>query len=123
MLRIPLSSPKSVRVHGTGHVVTGGTLVLEQLVEEQGKPATRRTWHMRETSPGHITGTLTDAVGPIKGAVSGNRLQLQFRMKGGLEAEQWIYLKSGAASAHNVMKVRKFGVVVASLDETIDQVK
>ena len=118
-----LSSPRSMRVHGTGHILPDGTLVLEQRVEEQGQPASRRTWRMRETSPGHIAGTLSDAVGPIEGEVSGNRLRLRFRMKGGLEAEQWISGKSSGASAHNMMTVRKFGVVVASLDETIDRVE
>jgi Protein of unknown function (DUF3833) len=122
VLRVALSAPRSVRVHGIGHLAPGGDLVLRQTVEEQGKPATRREWRIRQASPGLFVGSLSDAAGPIRATVSGNRLRLRFRMKSGLEAEQWIYLKPGGASAHNLMTVRKFGVVVATLDETIDRV-
>ena len=40
-------------------------------------------------------------------------------MKGGLHAQQWLYLQPGGQVARNRMVVTKFGVPVASLDETI----
>ena len=40
-------------------------------------------------------------------------------MKGGLKAEQWLYLKRGGQVAENVMVIRKFGIPVARLTETI----
>lgn len=119
ILRVALSSPKSVRVHGTGHIGPGGDLILQQTVEEAGKPATQREWRIREDSPGHFVGTLSDAAGPVTAVVSGNRLRLRFQMKGGLEAEQSIYQKPGGQTAHNLMTVRKLGLAVATLDETI----
>ena len=42
-----------------------------------------------------------------------------FAMKGGLKAEQWLYLKRGGQVAKNVMVIRKFGIPVARLTETI----
>jgi hypothetical protein len=123
LLRTIFSSPRSVRVHGSGRMDGDAVLVLDQRVEEQGKPVLRREWRMREAEPGHMIGTLTGATGAIQGFVSGNRLRLRFRMKGGLDAEQSIYLKPGGTSAHNLMIVRKFGIVVATLDETIDRVE
>ena len=96
---------------------------MQQTVEEPGKPATRREWRIRQASPGHFVGTLSDAAGPIQGILSGNRLRLRFRMKGRLEAEQSIHLEPGGAPAHNLMMIRKFGFVVATLDEAIDRIK
>ena len=40
-------------------------------------------------------------------------------MQGGLHAQQWFYLQPGGQVALNRMVVTKFGLPVASLDETI----
>lgn len=118
-LRIAVKGTAPVRVEGDGHVEPDGTLVLVQRVRQGDKPPTTRTWHIRSAGPGRYTGTLTDATGPIAGDVTGNLLHLRFTMKGGLDTEQWLYLQPGEQVALNRMVVRKFGVAIASLSETI----
>ncbi len=118
-LKIVLSDPRAVRVEGVGRVEPGGTLVLDQVVAQEGKPATRRQWRIRRTGPASYAGTLSDATGPVTGEVTGNRLRLNFTMKGGFATEQWLTLAPDGRSAANLLTARKFGVVVARLDETI----
>jgi hypothetical protein len=69
--------------------------------------------------PGRYTGTLSDADGPVTGLVTGNRLRLSFRMRGGMDVDQWLTLAPGGRWARNVLRVSKFGMTVATLDETI----
>ena len=115
-----LFSPRhTVRVHGSGRVDADGTLILDQSVDEQGKPAKQREWRIHETAPGRYTGTLSDATGPVVANVTGNRLDIRFEMKGGLAAEQWLDLAPDGRSARNHMSIRKLGIVVATLNETI----
>lgn len=54
--------------------------------------------------------------------VVGNSLHLRFHVKGGLSIEQWIYLQPGTDTALNRMVVRKIGLPVAALRETIRRV-
>lgn len=42
-------------------------------------------------------------------------------MKGGFVVEQWLDLAPGGRSARNHMTMRKFGIVVAGLDEMISK--
>lgn len=121
-LRSALTSAKPVVVHGEGRVDAAGVLTLDQTVIEGDKPAMMRSWNFRPAAAGHYTGTLSDAAGPVAGDVSGNRLHLHFRMHGGVVADQAIDLAPDGASAHNRMTFRKFGIVVAALDETIRRV-
>jgi hypothetical protein len=114
-LKTMLSSRHTVRVHGIGHVDPDGTMILDQTVEEQGKSPKQREWRIRTVAAGRYSGTLTDAVGPIAGEVSGNRLHLRFRTKGGFDVQQWLDLAPGGRSARNHMIVRKFGIVVAAV--------
>jgi len=118
-LKVLLHKRQSVRVQSRGHVEPDGTLVLVQRVEQAGKPPRTRHWRIREVAPGRYAGTLSDAAGPITGETHGSRLHLAFRMKGGLAAEQWLDLAPDGRSASNVLTVRKFGLRVAVLHETI----
>jgi len=111
-------SAKPIHVLGQGRV-EHGTLVLDQTVMQQDEKPQQREWRLRETAPGRYAGTLSDATGPVEGDVSGNCLHLAYPMKGGLQVEQHIYLQPGGHSALNRMKITKFGITVASLDETI----
>lgn len=117
-LKVALSEAKAIDVHGDGEVEPDGTLVLDQVVDQEGKSPERREWRIRGAG-GRYTGTLTDAVGPVRGDVRGNRLHLAYKMKGGFSAEQWIYLQPGGTVALNRMQVRKLGVPVATIEETI----
>jgi hypothetical protein len=118
-LKVALRSPVKVRVESQGRVERDGTLSVRQMVWEGAKPARTREWRIRELSPGRFAGTLSDAAGPVTGQADGNRLHLRFRLKNGLEAEQWLTLAPDGRSANNELRVRKFGLVVASLNETI----
>jgi hypothetical protein len=111
--------PVTVRVRGIGRVDPDGTLVLDQRVREGSKPVKERQWRIRQIAPGRYAGTLSDADGPVSGELVGERLHLRFKMKGGLTADQWLALDPGGNSVRNVMTVRKLGVRVATLDETI----
>ena len=68
------------------------------------------------------TGTLSDAKGPISAKVSGNELNIRYKTKDGLDVEQWLFLQPGGETAVNHMVVRKLGVTVASLEETIRKI-
>lgn len=118
-VKVVLKSPYAVRVHGKGQIMPDGALTLVQDVHEEGKPPRRRSWHIRETAPGRYAGTLSDATGPVRLEVVDGRFHIKFRMKGGLGVEQWLTPAPGGRSVHNSMVIRKFGIKVAKLEETI----
>lgn len=118
-LAVAMRHRKPTLVDGHGIVTSDGGIDLTQDVRQgDGKP-THRTWHLRQIATGRYTGMLSDASGPVTGEVEGNCLHLRFAMKGGLRAQQWLYLEPGGQAAHNRMVVTKFGLPVASLDEKI----
>ncbi|RXD07059.1 DUF3833 family protein [Sphingomonas sp. UV9] len=121
-LKIILHGPTTTHVASIGTVAPDGTLILDQHIEQPGKPARDRQWRIRPLGNGRYTGSLTDASGPVTGETSGNRLHLAFPMKGGLRVDQWLTLSTDAQVAQNHMIVRKLGVTVARLDETIRKV-
>ena len=112
------SSIVPTRVESSG-TVTNGVLHLVQTIHEGAKPARTREWAIREDRPGHYTGTLSDAEGPVTGETVGNRLHLAFTMNGVLPAAQWQTLSHDGRRAYNVLTVRKAGLTVAVLSEDI----
>lgn len=121
-LRILLGRHHPTLVHGSGHIDNSHTLILDQDVKRAGEPLKHRQWQIRKITTGRYAGTLTDASGPIEGFVSGNLLTLKFPMKGGLRAEQRLYLSPDGQRAENFMKIRKAGILVATVNETIRRV-
>ena len=119
VLRITFSGRHHVMVEGHGHSEPDGTLVLDQTVRRDSARPSTRQWRIHMTRPGHYAGTLSDARGPVTGDVEGNRLRLAFTGKDGLAVEQYLYLQPGGQTALNRMTVRKFGLPVAALEETI----
>lgn len=119
VLNVMMSGSRAVRVSSVGRREPAGWVVLDQEIREEGKPARTRSWRLREVGPGRYTGTLSDADGPVTGLVTGNRLRLSFRMRGGMDVDQWLTLAPGGRWARNVLRVSKFGMTVATLDETI----
>lgn len=118
-LKIVFKSAEPVRVRSNGVIGADGTLVLTQSVIRGTRAPEERQWHIRQIGSGRYAGTLSDAAGSVTGDVSGNRLHLSFPMKGGVHADQWIYLQAGGRIALNRMRMTKFGIEVARLDETI----
>jgi len=106
----------SVKSHGR---MEGDMLVLGQTIVEGEKRPRDRSWRIHRVGPDRYAGSLTDAVGPVSGDVEGNRLHLAFPMKGGFDADQWLSLAPDGRSAHNILVVRKFGLVIAVVDEII----
>ena len=117
-LKVVLRGRVPVRVESLGRI-EADTLVLRQIVHEGAKPPRERAWRIRETAPGHFAGTLSDAAGPVTADAGPGRVHILFAMKDGVDAEQWLTLAPDGRSAHNVLTARKFGIVVAVLDETI----
>lgn len=117
------ASPKTTFVTGTGSVRPDGVFVIDQAVKIEGEPAKQRRWQLRQTAPGRFSGTLSDAKGPVTGVVTGNRMQIGYTMKeGGMKVAQVLTLAADGRSLRNNMKIRKFGIVVATLEETIRKV-
>lgn len=113
------SRAKAVHVLGTGTAEGNSSIELVQQVEVAGKPSRERRWHLRDLGSGRYTGTLSEAVGPVAGDVAGNVFHVRFRLKGGFGVQQWMRLQPGGRVVLNHLVVRKFGIRVASLDETI----
>ncbi len=121
-LKVILRQARTVHVHGSGTIGASRELFLNQIVEQEGKPAARRTWSISALGDDRYGGSLTGATAPIRGNVSGNCLHLELKLRGGLMAEQWLYLQPGGRVAINRMSIRKMGIQVARLDETIRKI-
>lgn len=117
---VALSAPHKVLDHTRGRLDASGALLLDQVVEEEGKPARRRSWRLARGAGGRISGTISDASTPVSGEIRGNILHLAYRtVEGGAQVEQWITLHPSGRTASNRMIFRKFGFKVASLESTI----
>lgn len=121
-LQILTRPPRAVTVEGTGRIGPDGVLQLDQRVSMGDRPPVQRQWHLRRDGTGGLTGSLSDAKGPVTGTMASGRLRLRFAMKGGFRAEQTLALQADGRTLKNVMIVRKFGLPVARLDETIIKV-
>lgn len=117
-LSIVLRQPRPLTVAGEGRLRPDGVLVLVQRVEQAGAAPRTRRWEIRRVAPGRYAGTLSDATGPVQGESSGNRLHLAYRSKQG-RVEQWLTLSPDGRTAENRLTVKRLGVVIARVDETI----
>ena len=73
----------------------------------------------RAVSPEHWAGTLSDARGAVNATAAGAVLTIAYTSNEGMEIVQKVTLAADGRSARNLMKVRKLGFTVATLDETI----
>lgn len=113
----------AIRVESEGRPDGKGGIILDQTIREGVKPPRQRRWVLRQTSPTTMSGTITDNPGPVSGRLDGNRLLLNYTMKGGLKAEQVLTIQPGGRSLVNRMTVRKFGLSVAHVDEVITRIE
>lgn len=120
-VHVIMSGRHAVRDRATGRM-QGNTLVLDQVVEEEGKPARRRVWRLTRAGGNAVTGTISDARGPVTGTVSGNTLNLRYRMNDGPSVEQSITLQPGGRTATNRMTFRRFGLNVATVETTLRRI-
>jgi|GEM_PF-344979 len=131
LLEKAFSDPVPIRVESRGRIVEEVSrdvnwaipprrvLVLDQVVHEGDKPPRKRQWRLEEVAPGRYEGTLSDAITPVRGHATGNRLVLEFTMKGSFPVRQELTLSADGTRAHNVMTVKQLGVTVAVLAEDI----
>lgn len=120
-LHVVLSGRKATDVEGIGVVDRNGAITLRQTVSIDGGPRRSRVWHLRPTGGDRYAGTLSDARGPVVATARGDTLEIRFAMKHGLAVVQHLSLQAGGRVAINTMVVRKWGVVVARLDERIER--
>ena len=121
---IKLLFKKPYRSHsiGRGLIEPDGSLLLVQQVQDEGKPPRERRWRIREIGPGHFTGAMSEAIGPVAIDQVGGRYRFRFKMKGNFAVEQWLAPLPGGMSARNSMTVRKFGMTVGTSDGTIRKI-
>jgi len=122
VLKVFASRARSVHVVGSGRLSPNGTLNLIQRVEQEGKKPRTRTWSLTPDGSGGYDSVLSDASGPVLVTVEDRRLHIRFKAKGNIRIEQWLALEPGGRVARNHLVVRKFGIRVAVLDETIRKI-
>jgi hypothetical protein len=122
-VKMALSRPHAVRDRARGRMEGDNVLILDQVVEEQGKPARRRTWRLVRSGPTRVTGTISDAKGPVAGTLAGDTLRLRYRMAEGPSVEQSITLQPGGRTATNRMTFHRFGLKVATVETVIRKVE
>jgi hypothetical protein len=111
--------PYRSRSLGRGEIRPDGSLRLVQRVEEDGRPAFDRLWLIRQVSPGHFSGTMTDAKGPVTVDQVAGRFRFRFKMKGNLSIEQWLTPLADGKSAKSKITIRKLGLTVGSSEGII----
>jgi hypothetical protein len=117
-LQVIFQSPKQISVDSLGREEKDGTLTLEQIIHEPGKPARTRYWRMREKRPREFEGTLTDAASPVRVDITADGVRIRYHGKDHLDFDQQL-VPAGALVVRNHMKVKRFGIVVAHYEEVI----
>lgn len=115
-LKVILKDYQSVNVDSVGRI-EGDILVIDQHIAVRGEVRDRQ-WRLKRDGPGRYSGTLTDATGPVTAEVEGDRLHIRYTSKDG-QVEQYLSLAPDSKFADNRMTVKKHGIVVATLEETI----
>ncbi|MBE7183813.1 MAG: DUF3833 family protein [Methylobacterium mesophilicum] len=124
-LRILFSQAKPFQVQSSGRVRRDGALVLQQTIRIAGEKPTRREWLLKRAAGDRYVGTLTEAAGPVTGEVSGNRLVLRYTMKSALHPRirQVLTLQPDGRTVANELQATRFGLLIASVRETIQRVR
>lgn len=112
-LKVVMRSPVRTYCISRGELRPDGTLVLVQRVEDEGKKPYVRRWLVRQITPTHFVGTMSQAAGPVSIDEIGERFRFRFRMNGGLSIEEWLTPLPGGRSAKSSISVHKFGIAVA----------
>ena len=112
-VKVAMKKAYRTRSVGRGLIRRDGSLYLTQRIEEEGRPPHDRRWDIRQIGPGRYTGTMTEANGPVRIEEVGGRFRFQFKMKGGLSAEQWLTPLPDGRAARTKLTVRKYGLTVA----------
>jgi len=117
-VKMIMRKPFSSRSMGDGEI-SNGVLNLVQRVEEDGKTPFNRRWKMRQVRPGHFTGSMNEAVGPVMVEEVGDQYRFRFKLKGSLSVEQWLIPLAGGKVARSKTTIRKMGMTVGRSEGTI----
>lgn len=119
-VKIIFKDAKTLRVESVGTRERDGTLALKQVIAEPGKPPRTRYWRLKALGGGRYSGTLTDAVGPVRIETVGTRIHIRYKAKDHLDYDQWL-TPAGPRRVDNRMRVKRFGLTVAHVDEVISK--
>lgn len=117
-LRPVLQKSKTIRVDSVGTEQKDGALLLTQTIHEPGKAPRTRTWRMRREGPAGYSGTLSDAIGPVRVEVEASGIRIRYKDKDRLDFDQRL-TAAGPRQLRNRMTIKRFGVTVARYDEII----
>jgi uncharacterized protein DUF3833 len=120
-VKVVLKKSYQSRSIGWGAMQPDGSLHLVQRVEDEAKPPRERIWRIRRSGANGFTGTMTEALGPVRIEEVGERYRFRFRMKNNLSVEEWLAPLEGDA-VRSIMTVRKFGVTVARSEGVIRKI-
>jgi hypothetical protein len=118
-VKLMMNKPYRTRAVGKGEIMPDGSLHLVQRVEDQGQQPRERRWRMRQVAPGHYTGTMTEARGPVTVDAVDGRYRFRFRMDGNVSVEQWLTPMPDGQSASSRITIRKYGILVGRSDAVI----
>lgn len=121
-IKLILKKPFKSRSIGRGSIDPDGSLLLVQQVEDDGKPPRERRWRIHQIGRGRFSGTMSEAIGPVRIDEVGGSYRFLFKMKGNVAVEQWLVPLPGGMSARSSVKIRKFGMTVGSSDGTIRKI-
>jgi hypothetical protein len=121
-LKIVMHNPVRTHCISRGELRPDGSLSLVQRVEDEGSAPYLRRWLVRQVSPGHFVGAMSQASGPVAIDQIGDRYRFRFRMSGGLSVEEWLTPLPGGKSAKSSSIVHKFGIAVATSEETVRKI-
>ena len=119
VVKVIMKRPYKSRTLGRGQILPDGTLALTQQVHDDGKPAQRRHWRIKQVDGDSFAGTMTEAIGPVAVDEIGERYRFKFKMKGNLSVEQWVIPGTDGRSAQSKTIVRKLGMKVATSEGII----
>ncbi len=119
VLKVAFKHSVPVVVDSVGGKGDKGDFVLIDTVHEGDKPVRTRKWIMRQVGPGHFTGSLSDAVGPVDITLNGKTAIVQYMMSGGLKLRQQMDLQPDGKTLVNHVSVTKFGMKFGSVEGKI----
>ena len=119
VLRVIASGARGIHIDGEGIVGPDGVLTLVQRIDEDGRPERTREWSLRRTGPDRYAATLSDAIGPVRVRSTAGMLSIAFRTRDGFRIAQRLSPQAGGRVVANHLTVRRHGIRVAVLDETI----
>lgn len=118
-LRLFFGRRRAFHVRSHGQTEKDGSFTLKQTVAFEGHESKERLWTICQVTPLHYAGTLSDAVGRVKGHTSGQRLTLTYRVQGPFVMHQVLELMPDGRSIDNRGRITLLGIPVGFIHETI----